>query len=330
VTDPFPPGFTGLQRLARRTHHRPIAVELLPGDVGRRRYLRLILGGRLSVLGVTYPDEEADSRRRWNAARLTLRERLRVPLLIADDQMGNQIIEDFGRQDLAGGMLEDPGARAVWLERATDAAATLASLPDLGLNPAFDASTFRRELDLAREAVFDLWLQTPLSSGERQAHDAWAEALVREICEHPQALCHRDFHGNNLFPVGEAVGVIDFQDLRMGPDSYDLGSLLWERSSLQWIRPEDSRRQIESFASRRGLDATSLDTRFRRVLLQRAWKVCGTFARAVAQGRGDVYQRYLPGEIALVGSLLGESPEDRAFREVYVAHLACLAGALNG
>jgi len=130
--------------------------------------------------------------------------------------------------------------------------------------------------------------------------------------------------------VGDTVGLIDFQDLRLGPDTYDLASLLWERSTLGWIRLEDSRRQIETFARRRGLEAAALERRFERVLLQRAWKVCGTFARAVAQGRGDLYRRYLPGEISLVGRLLGDSAEDRAFRRVYDARLSGLAGSELG
>ena len=44
-----------------------------------------------------------------------------------------------------------------------------------------------------REAVFDLYQKKPLSAGERAAHDAWADALAREIVSHPQALCHRDY-----------------------------------------------------------------------------------------------------------------------------------------
>ena len=40
------------------------------------------------------------------------------------------------------------------------------------------------------------------------------------------------------------------------------------------------------------------------VLLQRAWKVCGTFARAVSHGRGVVYRDYLPGQLRLVDRLL--------------------------
>jgi aminoglycoside/choline kinase family phosphotransferase len=320
----FPAEFAGLEKLARRTRHLPREVETLPGDVGRRRYLRLIVDEERSVIGVVYPAEEADARRRWNLARAALRERLRVPLLIADDQGGNQIIEDFGRQDLAAKLVDPSAQRTRWLEHAVDSAAAFAELPDPRINPAFDAATFRRELDLAREAVFDLWLGAPLSSDESRAHDAWADSLAREIAEHPRALCHRDFHGNNIFPADDRVGVIDFQDLRAGPDSYDLASLLWERSTLEWMTPEESRRQVSRFARRRGIEVDAFEQRLNRVLLQRAWKVCGTFARAVAQGRGEIYRRYLPAEIALVGRLLGSGPEDPAFRAVYEARLTPL------
>ena len=318
----IPPEFSGLAKLARRTRHEPEAVEILPGDVGRRRYLRLTLPGGRTVLGVVYSNEEADSRRRWVAAHDVLRERIRVPLLIADDQAGNHIVEDLGRQDLAGILLEQPKGRSLWLSRAAAAAGVLADLPDPAINPPFDAAFFRRELDLAREAVFDLYLKEPLSPRDREAHDAWADALTREITAHPRALCHRDYHGNNLFPLEDTVGWIDFQDLRAGPDTYDIASLLWERTTLDWMTEDLAAPVLESFARARKIEAAELRSRFHRVLLQRAWKVCGTFARAVAQGRGEAYRRYLPGEIALVGRLLGDTPEEREFRRVFKARLS--------
>jgi hypothetical protein len=73
---------------------------------------------------------------------------------------------------------------------------------------------------------------------------------------------------------------------------------------------------ISGFAARRGLESLVFAERLERVLLQRAWKVCGTFARAVALGKGDAYRRYLPGELALVGRLLRDRPEDRSFAAV--------------
>ena len=247
---------------------------------------------------------------------------MRVPALLADDGAGNQIVEDLGHEDLATLCVTRPAERAGWLARAADAAAAIAELPDPGLNPAFDAALFRRELDLAREAVFDILETRPLSPAEREAHDTWADALVGEILEHPAALCHRDFHGNNLFPIGSGVAVIDFQDLRRGPDSYDLASLLWERTTLDWMDAAQASNVIARFTARRGLESRAFSERLDRVLLQRAWKVCGTFARAVALGKGDTYRRYLPGEIALVRRLLGNGPADRRFAEVLASRPA--------
>jgi aminoglycoside/choline kinase family phosphotransferase len=297
---------------------------MLPGDVGRRRYLRLFLPGGKSVLGVVYPPEEADSRRRWVQARSALEARLRVPRLLADDGGGSQIVEDFGADDLATTLAARPGMRPEGLAMAVGAAAAIAGIPDPGVNPAFDFALFRRELELAREAVFDLYLESPLSTEDREIHDRFADALCREILEHPRVLCHRDFHGNNLFPLSGEVAAIDFQDLRMGPDAYDVASLLWERTTLDWMTSELAAEMISRLARARRVDPEELRRRVDRVLLQRAWKVCGTFARAVAQGRGEVYRRYLPGEIALVGRLLGASPEDRAFRQVHQRRLAPL------
>jgi hypothetical protein len=320
----IPDEYGGLAALARATGHDPVEVEVLPGDVGRRRYLRLTLSGGRTVLGVVYCADETDSRRRWVEAHAVLRQRLRVPALIADDLAGNQIVEDLGRIDLATHLSGHAPDRPVWLSRAAGAAAILAEMPDPGINARFDAAFFRRELALAREAVFDLWLRSPLTSSERSAHDAWIEALSREIEAHPATLCHRDCHGNNLFPVGESVGWIDFQDLRAGPDSYDLASLLWERTTLDWMTEDLAGAVIESFARARGLDVADFRARLDRVLLQRAWKVCGTFARAVSQGRGETYRRYLPAEIRLVGRLLGRTPEEREFRRVFEIRLAAV------
>lgn len=318
----IPPEFGALASLARHARFEPAAVEILPGDVGRRRYLRFLLPDGRTVLGVVYPPEEADSRRRWLAARAALEGHLRVPQVIADDLTGSQIVEDLGRTDLAALFLEDARSRSPWLAKAADAAAAVAGLPDPRVNPPFDAAFFRKELELAREAVFDLHLTAPLSPEERRVHDAWADALCAEVAGHPQALCHRDFHGNNLFPAGDAVAAIDFQDMRPGPDAYDLASLLWERTTLSWMTEEAARDVRSRFCRARGLTPRAFDRRFRRVLLQRAWKVCGTFARALAQGKGEVYRTYLPGEVALVRRLLEDSKEDRAFRSLFEERVA--------
>ncbi|HEX4441289.1 MAG TPA: phosphotransferase, partial [Thermoanaerobaculia bacterium] len=301
-------------------------IAPLAGDVGRRRYFRIALAGKGTVIGVVYPLEEDDSRRRWNAARAALDGVVRVPAVLADDGAGTQIVEDFGTEDLAERFSSHPEERGAWLARSADAAARIAAMDDPGLNAPFDAALFLRELDLAREAVFDMLLESPLPANARRAHDGWAEALASEVAAHPYAVCHRDYHANNLFAIGDDAAMIDFQDMRRGPDTYDLASLLWERTTLSWMSPDAARQAVESFAARRGADPDALAARLDRVLLQRAWKVCGTFARAIACGRGDAYRRYLPAELALVRRLLGsdEASPDGAFAAVLRERAAAL------
>ena len=80
----------------------------------------------------------------------------------------------------------------------------IASIPDPRINPAFDFALFRRELELAREAVFDLHLKTPLSPEERRVHDRWADALCREILERAPAISEKPaefyYAGNRYIP----------------------------------------------------------------------------------------------------------------------------------
>ena len=49
-------------------------------------------------------------------------------------------------------------------------------------------------------------------------------------------LCHRDYHSRNLMLHDGSLYIIDFQDARMGPDTYDLASLL--RDSYVDLSPQ--------------------------------------------------------------------------------------------
>ncbi|HMA17970.1 MAG TPA: hypothetical protein VKS03_05990, partial [Thermoanaerobaculia bacterium] len=136
----IPAEFPGLRELARRECCEPCAVEVLPGDVGRRRYLRLTVSSDSTVLGVFYPREEEDARRRWLAARSALSAAgVRVPRVYAEDGEGSQILEDFGPEDLAARLAGRPSERDVWLGRALDVAEKIAAAPDPSVNSPFDA-----------------------------------------------------------------------------------------------------------------------------------------------------------------------------------------------
>jgi len=53
------------------------------------------------------------------------------------------------------------------------------------------------------------------------------KAFTESFLALPRRACHRDFHSRNLMLQHNGrLGVVDFQDARMGPPHYDLASLL--------------------------------------------------------------------------------------------------------
>jgi hypothetical protein len=176
--------------------------------------------------------------------------RVRVPEILAEEDGGGlQILEDLGSRPLSSLWTSTPASRATRHAEAARVAATIAGTPDPEVNPPFTAEFFFAEMEKSREAFFGDLAHAPLSSDERSVHDAFARGLAAEIAGHPRVFLHRDFHVDNLFDVGDAVGVIDFQDARLGPDSYDLASLRTRRprtplsgcSARHLSRPRDSR-----------------------------------------------------------------------------------------
>jgi aminoglycoside/choline kinase family phosphotransferase len=96
---------------------------------------------------------------------------------------------------------------------------------------AFDVPKLLSELQFFREhAIEGLWQQT-LTSTARDDLDAAFEPLCALLASAPRYFCHRDYHGWNIMAYDGAVGVLDFQDARLGPQPYDLASLLTDRGT---------------------------------------------------------------------------------------------------
>src|SRR5579872_7128498 len=125
-----------------------------------------------------------------------------------------------------------------------------------------------------------------LTTAERSALSReWAEIVDELACE-PRVLCHRDYHSRNLMFHGGRLYIIDFQDARMGPDTYDLASLL--RDSYVDIGDRELDDLIAYFLALKRRDAAPSATefgdasvefrrRFDLMALQRNLKALGTF-----------------------------------------------------
>ncbi len=297
----------------------------LAGDVGQRRYFR-VPALPTSLIAVVYPEGREEACGRWNRVRAALEARIRVPRVIAEEPGGGlQLIEDLGSLPLSALWAGAPGDRARRHKGAARVAAVIAATPDPGVNPRFSAEFFFGEMEKSREAFFDAFAGAPLSADERSIHDEFARGLASEIAGHPSAFVHRDFHVDNLFAAGDDIAVIDFQDARLGPDSYDVASLIGERAALVTPDAGAARAAISAFASAFEPEAGFQD-RLARVALQRGWKAAGTFARVCADGRASSYRHFLAPQVSAVERALRKIGAEGEFAAILGRRSAKLFG----
>jgi aminoglycoside/choline kinase family phosphotransferase len=88
--------------------------------------------------------------------------------------------------------------------------------------------------------------------------------------------------------------IIDFQDARMGPDTYDLASLL--RDSYVDLTEQTVDDLIAYFLALKGLSGQedAFRARFDVMALQRNLKALGTFGYQTTARRNPVYIQYIP------------------------------------
>jgi aminoglycoside/choline kinase family phosphotransferase len=142
----------------------------------------------------------------------------------------------------------------------------------------------------------------------------WA-AIVDELAAERRVLCHRDYHSRNLMLHGGSLYIIDFQDARMGPDTYDLASLL--RDSYVDLTPQQVDELIAFFlALQGGADELEFRRRFDLMALQRNLKALGTFGYMTTSRNNTVYIQYIPRTVAYVKANLAKYPRFERLRSL--------------
>jgi aminoglycoside/choline kinase family phosphotransferase len=86
----------------------------------------------------------------------------------------------------------------------------------------FDIEKFTWELNYFLKHYLIAVGNADLSSDEREELNHHFGRLAGELAERPRFFCHRDYHSRNFMVHNGCVYVIDFQDARYGPATYDL------------------------------------------------------------------------------------------------------------
>ena len=181
--------------------------------------------------------------------------------------------------------------------------------------PLYDTVLLDQELELFKEWFVERHLQQAMNNRQQQLWVETKQSLISSCLEQPQVWVHRDFHSRNLMLTEQnSPGVIDFQDMVLGPIAYDLASIFkdcylrWPRATqLDWLRVYHAKAAATQPSTKFEFD--DLLRWFDVTALQRHLKVLGIFCRLNYRDSKSRYLQDLPLVSAYVSEALGLYPE---------------------
>jgi aminoglycoside/choline kinase family phosphotransferase len=285
-----------------------VRVVPLTGDASTRQYFRILRPGNPSVVLAVYEAPFTfDELPFVNVWRLFESVPLPVPAIAGHaDDLGILILEDLGDVTLQAhlGVTQPAGHDALYRQavdfifRMQRRGAELRSDEFFPYGIAFDRDKLTWELNFFVKYFLEAYRGLPLSQAVRHALGEEWQVIADELASEPRVLCHRDYHSRNLMLHERRLCIIDFQDARMGPDTYDLASLL--RDSYVDLRDEQVDGLIQTFLAMGGPARTTPEavTEYRRrfdlMSVQRNLKALGTFGHQAAARANPVYIQYIP------------------------------------
>ena len=307
----------------------------LTPDASDRRYVRVVPPHGPSQVLAVYPGPIEYAQMPF-AAVATLLQAMPVPVprvLGHDDALGIVAQQDLGDVTLQAHLTtaSAAGARALYeeavaiiatLQRRGTELATPAPVP-YGL--AFDVPKLTFELDFFATHFLEGHRGVRMAAAERTALAEEFATLAGELSSEPRVVCHRDYHSRNLMVHDGGLGVIDFQDARLGPDTYDLASLL--RDSYVGLAPDQVDALIARFLTLdRGPlgydgDAARFRERFDTMAVQRNLKALGTFGYQASVRQNPAYLNDVPRTLGYLRDNFARRPRFERLRSLLAPHL---------
>ena len=306
-------------RLARFITQQGIASkEVIPltPDASTRKYYRIGWKKRTAVAAV-YPEPfDPEFHPYLDVTRLFLDCGIPVPEIYeVDGNAGIIVQEDLGDQQLfqvyedeSDEQCEEYRERAIALiakiQNATEQAYETQSISS---RLAFDEAKLSWELDFFFDHYFGSLRDETLRHAEVAELKAELNDIAAELAAVPRVLCHRDYHASNLMiDSRKRIRIVDHQDARMGPASYDLVSFLLDRQPCPPSLAELRAHRLFFLEERRLLGLGSIDPddfalEFRLMTIQRGLKATGTFSYQTAVcGRASAYQHFIEPTLQIV------------------------------
>ena len=302
----------------------PRAVPLT-GDASDRRYFRVLTADSPSIVLSLYAAPfEYETLPFVNVARLLAQMPVPIPALLGHaGDLGVLALEDLGDVTLQAHLGAATSAEHAALYRQAVAliatlqrrGADLASSEYLPYSVAFDVEKLTWEIDFFIKHFIEAYRGVVIPPADREELRREFSGIIETLAAEPRVLCHRDYHSRNLMLHKGQLYIIDFQDARMGPDTYDLVSLL--RDSYVDLPEETVNELLAYFLALKGESGREREfrRRFDLMALQRNLKALGTFGYQTTARRNPVYIQYIPRTLRYVRDNLDNLPQYARIRE---------------
>jgi N-acetylmuramate 1-kinase len=292
------------------------AIVALTPDASTREYFRIPWEKGTAVAAV-YPEPFDESAQPYLDVTALFREcGLPVPQVYeAAGQVGIIVQEDLGDDQLCK-LFESISAeeREGLIEKAIEIIATIQAATDkafernsISSRLAFDAPKLTWELNFFFEHYFGSLRKETLAPAQAADLKAELNEIAAELAAVPRVLCHRDYHSANLLCDKKGrIRIVDHQDARMGPASYDLVSLLTDRQAEPPSLGEMRAHRLFFLEQRRkhslpAIDPDDFAREFRLMTIQRGLKAIGTFSYQTGVcGRGHLYEKHIKPTLFIV------------------------------
>ena len=306
-------------RLARFITEQGIASkEVIPltPDASTRKYYRIGWKKRTAIAAVYAEPFDPEFHPYLDVTRLFLDCDIPVPEIYAvDGNAGIIVQEDLGDRQLfhiyddeSEELCDEYKEKAVKLiAKIQKATAHAYETQSIASRLAFDEAKLSWELDFFFDHYFGSLRGENLRHAEVAEVKAELNDIAAELSAAPRVLCHRDYHASNLMIDNKKhLRVVDHQDARMGPASYDLVSFLLDRQPCPPSLAELRGHRLFFLEQRRLLGLSPIDPddfalEFRLMTIQRGLKATGTFSYQTAVcNRGAVYQHFIQPTLEIV------------------------------
>jgi aminoglycoside/choline kinase family phosphotransferase len=222
-----------------------------------------------------------------------------IGVIVQEDLGDNQLCKVF--QDVSEDEREALVEQAIEIIAQIQAATAKAfERHSIASRLAFDEAKLGWELNFFFEHYFGSYRKETLTHGQGAELKVELNDIAADLAARPRVLCHRDYHSFNLIlDKRQKIRIIDHQDARMGPATYDLVSLLLDRVTCAPSPAAVRAHRLFLLHAREELQLPPIDPdefskEFRLMTVQRCLKAVGTFSyQTGVRGRKEPYEQFI-------------------------------------